>query len=110
MKPESLAHKLGTTTHISPLLMKARRLGLRGAEDLCTLAVQRGCRHYCQGTEPEGELLAESQFSNEELALGYHSVPEAIGQSLDMDVILRFSCAAEVDAEISHLMEIVAAR
>lgn len=69
MQSDTLARRLGTTAHISPLLMKARRLGLREAEDLCVLAVQRGCRHYWQGTEPEGELLSTVQFSNEELAL-----------------------------------------
>lgn len=74
MKPETLAHRLGTTTHVSPLLMKARRLGLRVPEDLCTLAVQRGCRHYWQGNEPEGELLPESQFSHEELAIAMLSI------------------------------------
>ena len=74
MKPETLARKLGTTEHISPLLMKARRLGLRGVEDLCTLAVQRGCRHYWQGHEPEGELLTQAQLSNEELALALLSI------------------------------------
>ena len=74
MEPETLAHKLGTTAHISPLLMKARRLGLRGAEDLCTLAVQRGCRHYWQGTEPTEALLTTFQFSNEELAVALLSI------------------------------------
>jgi hypothetical protein len=38
----TLAEKLGTTTHLSPLLQKARRLGL-GANDLEQLAIQRGC-------------------------------------------------------------------
>ena len=69
MSTETLAHRLGTTTHVSPLLMKARRLGLRVPEDLCTLAVQRGCRHYWQGTEPEGELVPQAKLSNAELAL-----------------------------------------
>ncbi len=74
VKTETLAHKLGTTAHLSPLLMKARRLGLRAAADLCTLAVQRGCRHYWQGDEPQGELLSPDQFSNEELAIALLSI------------------------------------
>lgn len=69
MPTETLAHKLGTTAHHSPLLIKARRLGLRTTRDLCTLAVQRGCRHYWQGSEPAGELASRDQLSNEELAL-----------------------------------------
>ena len=66
---DTLAHRLGTTTHRSPLLIKARRLGLGAPSDLCTLAVQRGCRHYWQGHEPVGELVSPLEFSNEELAL-----------------------------------------
>ncbi|MFN0079639.1 MAG: hypothetical protein ACKVY0_24510 [Prosthecobacter sp.] len=46
MQPDTLARRLGTTTHVSPLLMKARRLGLRVPGDLERLAVQRGCRYY----------------------------------------------------------------
>lgn len=69
MSTETLASKLGTTAHVSPLLAKARRLGLLGARDLCTLAVQRGCRHYWQGTEPDGELVPDTILSNAELAL-----------------------------------------
>ena len=74
MKSETLAHKLGTTVHLSPLLMKARRLGLRGVGDLCALAVRRGCGHYRQGTESEGPLTSETEFSNEELALALLSI------------------------------------
>jgi hypothetical protein len=75
MSAETLAHNLGTTTHVSPLLMKARRLGLSGAEDLCTLTVQRGCRHYWQGHEQEREpLLTQAQYSNEELAIALLSI------------------------------------
>jgi len=68
MNTLTLAAKLGTTVHLSPLLRKAWRLGLspRGLE---TLAVQRGCRHYSDGSEPEQPLVSEQQFSNEELAL-----------------------------------------
>ena len=64
----TLAAKLGTTTHLSPLLRKARRLGL-GPRELEILAVQRGCRHYSNGSEPEQPLASESDFSNEELAV-----------------------------------------
>ena len=64
----TLATKLGTTTHLSPLLHKARRLGLDG-EKLQILAVQRGCDHYRTGDEPETPLASESALSNEELAI-----------------------------------------
>lgn len=68
MEAPTLAAKLGTTTHLSPLLHKARRLGL-GPSELETLAVQRGCRHYATGSEPELSLASEDEFSNEELAI-----------------------------------------
>lgn len=64
----TLAAKLGTTTHLSPLLRKAQKLGL-GPRELEILAAQRGCRHYSNGTEPEQPLASESEFSNEELAV-----------------------------------------
>ena len=67
-KVPTLAEKLGTTTHLSPLLHKARRLGL-GPRELEILSVQRGCRHYSDGTEPVEPLVSEHEFSNEELAL-----------------------------------------
>lgn len=64
----TLAAKLGMTTHLSPLLQKARRLGL-GPAELEVLAVQRGCVHYSSGSEPEQPLASEREFTNEELAL-----------------------------------------
>src|SRR5438034_1898781 len=67
MEEPILAARLGTTTHLSPLLRKARRLGL-GPGELEILAVQRDCRHYSNGTEPEEPLASEREFSNEELA------------------------------------------
>ena len=85
METDTLARRLGTTAHISPLLMKARRLGLRVPEDLCTLAVQRGCRYYAGGgdmttvvrEEPTKTLKPVKEaleFSNEELALALLSL------------------------------------
>jgi hypothetical protein len=41
MNPPTLAERLGTTTHLSPLLHKARRLGL-GPKELELSAIQRG--------------------------------------------------------------------
>jgi hypothetical protein len=68
MQPSTLAEKLGTTTHLSPLLHKARRLGL-GAAELERLAVQRGCDYYHEGAPlPPAEVSAR-QFPNEELAI-----------------------------------------
>ena len=68
MATPTLAAKLGTTTHLSPLLRKAERLGLT-AEGLERLAIQRGCDYY----NPDGPLpppaISVEQFSNAELAI-----------------------------------------
>ena len=69
MTAATLAARLGTTTHVSMLLRKARRLGLTSPVALSHLAVQRGCRHYWHEGVPAGELATREQFSDEELAI-----------------------------------------
>jgi hypothetical protein len=64
----TLAQKLGTTTHISGLLIRAKRFGL-DAEALERLAIQRGCAYYQQGEPLPPAKINEEQFSNEELAI-----------------------------------------
>jgi len=64
----TLAEKLGMTTHLSPLLMKARRLGL-GARELERLAVERGCDYYDDGVPTSGSMPSTGFLSNEELAV-----------------------------------------
>lgn len=66
---DTLAHRLGTTPHVSALLRKARKLGLHGGKEFCALAVQRGCRHYSNGKDPEPELVGRDRFSDAELAI-----------------------------------------
>src|SRR5712691_6794919 len=68
MQPPTLAAKLGTTTHISPLLMKANRLGL-DAEALEHLAIQRGCNYYDSGELRPQIAVPPARFSNVELAI-----------------------------------------
>ena len=68
MEPPTLAAKLGTTTHLSPLLHKARRLGL-DAESLERLAIQRGCDYYAHGDPLPPPQVRLEQFSNEDLAI-----------------------------------------
>ena len=74
MMPPTLATRLGTTTHISGLLRKAARLGLRTPADLSALAVQRGCRHYWHDGIPEQESVGCDDFTNEELTLALLNV------------------------------------
>src|SRR5438552_2932195 len=65
---ETLAAKLGTTTHLSPLLRKAQRLGL-DAPGLELLAIQRGCDYYHDFSPLPASTITEKEFSNEELAV-----------------------------------------
>lgn len=60
--------KLGTTTHLSPLLRKARRLGL-DAGALERLAIHRGCDYYHHGAPLLASPIGVEQFSNLELAM-----------------------------------------
>lgn len=76
MPPVTLAQKLGTTPHISPLLMKARRLGLPTGEHLEALAVARGCRYYGGGNLPAAPAIPRNQFSDEELAIALLSIAQ----------------------------------
>jgi hypothetical protein len=72
MKTPTLAEKLGTTTHTSPLLQKARELGL-GIEGLERLAILRGCDYYQDGGPPPPTAISREQFSNAELAVAFLS-------------------------------------
>jgi len=86
VKNETLAQRLGTTAHLSPLLMKAKRLGLHQPEDLERLAVRRGLRYYSEPGEfsrlreeavdpiARIEEVEATPFSNEELAVALLSL------------------------------------
>ena len=89
----TLAQRLGTTPHLSPLLMKARRLGLRTPEDHERLAVRRGLRYYSQPGEidrlkeeptdyPVGRKdFPLDVFSNEELSIALLSLSWPFSQN-----------------------------
>jgi hypothetical protein len=67
----SLAHLIGTTPHLSPLLRKARHLGYATPDHLQQLAVLRGCSHY-QLADDKSDTIEDcgrERFSNEELAV-----------------------------------------
>jgi hypothetical protein len=66
---ETLAHKLGITTHVSCLRHTAKLLGLVTEKDLMDEAVARGCFHFIQADKPPAQKVSEDAFSNEELAL-----------------------------------------
>ena len=64
----TLGAKLGTTTQLSPLLRKARKLGLEAGE-IERLAIERGCDYY-SGTNPApAPTIPPHVFTNAELAI-----------------------------------------
>jgi hypothetical protein len=102
MKTPTLAEKLGTTTHLSPLLRKAQRLGL-GAEDLERLAIQRGCDYYHQGEPLPPPTVSFREFSNAELAIAllnpalrYHPQTLRLGAAM-------LGAEGNAPGEIAHL-------
>lgn len=72
MKNETLAQRLGTTAQLSPLLIKAQRLGLCVPQDFERLAVRRGCLYYDDTSivqESFDRPISRLDFSNAELAI-----------------------------------------
>ncbi len=77
-KHRTLAHRLGTTSHLSAVLMKAKRFGCQTFEDLERLAIKRGLRYYDSSGNSRGHhtgdvLCSKANSSNcltnEELAI-----------------------------------------
>lgn len=65
----TLAQQIGDTFHCSPLLRKARRLGLSDVTSALHLATARGARHYASAFPPSTDHLDLETFSNEELVV-----------------------------------------
>lgn len=65
----TLAQTLATTTPVSVLLRKARRLGLQGVESLISAAVSRGCRHYSSHASGTSISPSTENLGNDELTI-----------------------------------------
>lgn len=65
----TLAQTLATTTPVSTLLRKARRLGLREVEDMISLAVSRGCSHYAADAATLVNPPSREHFGDDELTI-----------------------------------------
>lgn len=73
----TLAQRIGTSTHLSPLLQKARSLGASDPRDLEAIALSRGLIYFGSPGSPQGEgrvqgiipAMNHSLFTNEELAI-----------------------------------------
>ncbi|MEK7674974.1 MAG: hypothetical protein AAB676_03950 [Verrucomicrobiota bacterium] len=115
METPTLAEKLGATTHLSPLLHKARWLGL-GAEELERLAIQRGCDYYHNGDPLLPASVSQTEFSNEHLAIAllnpalrYHPQTIRLGVAMlgaldnDPAAIARLAKMERVEAVVRYV-------
>ena len=121
-----LAHRLGTTAHLSPLVHKAERLGMRMPEDLERLALARGLRYFGQLSQTANDDLNEGsrslpspdQFSNEELAIALMSptLPYSLNRlrmaaamlgahGSSAEIILRLSQLERCENIVHHIAE-----
>ena len=66
---QTLAQTLGSTTPVSVLLRKARRLGLRSVDSLVELAISRGCRHYSSGPATIATPPSQQELGDDELTI-----------------------------------------
>lgn len=65
----TLAQALKTTTPVSPLLRKARRLGIGTIEAMIALAAARGCRHYQLTSQAPVEQVSATELDDSELTI-----------------------------------------
>ncbi len=118
LRTVTLAHKLGAPPHVSPLLLKAARLGLPTGEHREALAVARGCRHYAGDHLPNVAPVSRQHFSDEELAMALTSVaapysPQAIRlgaallgkEGIKAPVIARLAEMERSQAVVRHIAE-----
>ena len=63
----TLAQTIETTTPVSPLLRKARRIGIRSVDDMIALAASRGCSHYMPGLR--SVPVSADELGDEELTI-----------------------------------------
>jgi hypothetical protein len=73
----TLANRLGTGSHLSPLMQKARRLGVFSPDDLEEIAITRGLRYFGQtsdhGNKSTSKAIDPKNFTNGELAIALMS-------------------------------------
>lgn len=65
----TLAETLEATTPVSPLLRKARRLGVCNVNDMLALAASRGCLHYAPSSSVDAPLVSLDKLDDNELTI-----------------------------------------
>lgn len=122
----TLAKRLGMTTHLSPLLQKARRLGVRTPEDLERIAIVRGLRYFGQinpaSDDPDRVSIPDLEhFSNEELSIALLSptLPYSLNRirmgaamlaahGVSAEKVLRLARMERSEAIVRHIAECAA--
>jgi hypothetical protein len=94
-----MAHLIGSSPHLSPLLRKARRLGYANSDELLHLAVARGCTHYApSGFQPDlVRDCGHALFSNSELVIALVS-GSSEGDARHIRVAAQLLGSADVSA------------
>lgn len=119
----TLAKRLGTTAHLSPLIQKAKRLGVHTADDLERIAIARGLRYFGQ-IDPASvaanplSIPDLEHFSNEELAtaLMSPSLPYSLNRirmgaamlaadGVSAEEVLRLARLERTEAIVRHIAE-----
>lgn len=113
---DTLAKKLGTTTHLSPLLHKLKRLGLSTPSDLEDLAIVRGLDYY--GKVRDQVNSRNASLSQEELAIALlsPSLPYSLnrlrmagailgGDNLCIDELVLLSRKERCEVALRHIAE-----
>jgi hypothetical protein len=117
-RPQTLAERLGTTTHISLMLRKLRALGLDDPEKLRLVALDRGCQYYQAYWEEPGLEIDLSILSNEELAIAllHPGLPHdprrirlgaamAAAPGIDAGTLTRLARMERADAVLRYIAE-----
>ena len=65
----TLAQTLASTTPVSVLLRKARRLGLHEVSSMIHLAVERGCHHYASSSSTLDKVPTREELTDTELTI-----------------------------------------
>jgi len=88
-----IAHSLGGTAHLSPLLRKVRKLGLRTPDALLRLAVVRGCHHYAPA---DFDHIAEAATAPSHDLLGHEELAVAMISAAQEQDPRLIRCAAQL--------------
>lgn len=118
----TLAKRLGTSSHLSPLMQKARRLGALSPNHLEEIAIARGLRYFGQpsdlGDQSASKSINPTNFTNGELAIALMSptLPYSLtrlrmagamlaAESVTASEILRLARLERCESIVRHIAE-----